>query len=369
MKVDYKDNASLGPGNGILTFSECLPPDQPWSISIQRASDQNFMTGKKAKQWVGETFFMPLQGSVKPDGALELFIGPAIVDSLDQQEQYRVALKGKDGDVQKGRLKVGQISFSLSGSLDNTAQGPEIINQPEPEPPVNQPPLTDTPEPEPQTNTLEREPEPPVDKPESSALNEPLPMGDQPAQPAKKHLWRYIILALLAILCIAWFLLEKFYKGDEAQEPAQEPAKEEPAPKSEPPKEAPPAPEPPKSAEEQVRTFFNGKEYTPAEALALARTLPKNTPAEQDAIYRLYYFAGTHNEPDAMLEYAACVDPSKPNWGSIQKDGAMALGIYQDAQKHNVPGAEQAAAALRKWLEDQAAGGNAQAKVWLDQIQ
>lgn len=398
MRVEYRDNPALGPGNGILIFSEIIVPEGPWSVAIQRASDQCFLTGKQGKAWVGETVYVPLKGKSTPEGALELLVGPRVVDNLDPQEGYRIWLKGGD-DVQQGRLRVNLITATPAGRLGNTASAPDQPDEVEPETP-DYPPAPELQETAQTVSTAEplqgEEPGAPVTEgqpaeqfaqadaaygqagygPDGAA-----PQGDfggyyPPAQPKRKSglLWVWILLLILLLgggAAGGWYYYTNYYaKSDEpaeTEEPketasADEPAKEQPA-AEQPPAAAAPA----QSAEEQTRLFFNGRNLTAEEALALAARLPRTTATDQDAIYRLYYFASEQNDPAGIMAYATCLDPSGPAWGSIQKDGALAYEAYEKAAQKGVANAAEAAQKLKSWLES-AAATDAQAKIWLRQI-
>lgn len=344
MKVEYQDNKELPPGNGILIFSDDLFPDGPWSISIQRSSDQKFLTGKSAGQWVGETTQIPASAASLDGKQLKMELAPAVVDSLDQKDQYKVILKGEDNVAHPGRLKIGAIAHSMGASLDNTARIAEKPTAPTPPPP------------------------PPLEKPapaEKAKVETPLEMASaSPASPDKRRRWVLPLLALLALFCLAWWYFDP--RGQQAKSPE----------KSTPP--APVASQRPAAtpqntgalpdAERAVREFFAGSNLTPVNALALARSLPNKTPAERDAIYRLYYYAATSENPDGFLEYGQCLDPSTPAWGTIEKNGVEAWQVYQKARAKDGNAAEAALEKLRKWLEEQATAGNSKAVEWLGSI-
>ena len=112
-------------------------------------------------------------------------------------------------------------------------------------------------------------------------------------------------------------------------------------------------------AKGRVASFFAG-ERNPEAAMKLAGELDADTPEQQDAIFRLYYYAAGEDNAQAAQRYAECVDPSRPAWGSISKDGAEAWYYYGKS-----PDGEQARAALKQWTEKAAAEGNAEAAAWL----
>ena len=109
----------------------------------------------------------------------------------------------------------------------------------------------------------------------------------------------------------------------------------------------------------RVASFFVGAR-NPEAAMKLAGDLDADTPEQQDAIFRLYYYAAGEDNAQAAQRYAECVDPSRPAWGSISKDGAEAWYYYGKS-----PDGEKARASLKAWTEKAAAEGNAEAAAWL----
>lgn len=342
MRIEYKDGAEAG--HGFIVFSEAMIPEGPWEISIQRSSDQKFLSGKKANQWSGEHIFFPLAGHGAQDGSLELEVGPKVVDSLDQQEQYRVNLKGGLGNHIPGRLKIGQITYTAGKSLDNTAS---LEEREQPEAPQQAP------------ERLEMQPlpnrEPPVEEPAQDEEQQPA------SEKKKSRLWPVLIILLLICAAIAgYFLFKK--SGDETPV-----AQKQESPKKEEPKQ-----EAPKSATQsipaQVNEFFAAPNPESAGAMALASKLKANTSEDQDAVYRLYNFAGEKGDQTALLPYGEYFDPSTPQKGSIRKDASIAWEIYSRAKNSNVEGAQAAQDKLLNWLREQAEKGNSKAKTWLGQI-
>ena len=343
MKAEYRDDPGRGPGNGILVFSETLVPDGPWNVAIQRSTDHNYATGLDGNRWVGEIIFFPLQGEVGADGSLNLFAGPELVDSLDPMEIYKITLKGEDGGEHKTGLTINTITHSQRDSLGNTARPEAAPEEPKPAAPPPQPPRT--PEPEPVA--------PPRPEPVREPLSEPLPAPEPaPQATSAKKYWKYAIAALLALLCVGWYFWDKSRPKEENQ-PAVAQGEQQPAPQAPPAKQL--------SAAEQVARFFAGNDKTPEAAIKLFENLPKNDDADKDAAYRLLYFAAENGDGQALLEYAKCLDPSRPQWGTIEKDATLALNAYSQAAKAGVPGAEDEQAALQAWLENRGKGGNLKA--------
>lgn len=333
MAITYKDDPARGAGYGILIFTGVLPPEGPWSLALQRSRDHNFATGRDAESWVGETFFVPLEGEIRDDGSLELFLGPGIVDGLDPQEGYRVILKGADGEPVKGRLAVDAVTYSANAALGR---------QQPPKPPEKQ----------------QASPggEPAAAEPKADAAPEQIAMPESP-QKAKKNpnVWRYIILGGLILLCVLWFALDPRKKEDAPQQGTTAQSQ---------PREAPAT----LSAQQRVSDFFKSPDKTAQKAMALAEELPVATDADKDAVYRLFYFAAEAGNGQASLRYGECLDPSRAPWGSIEKDALMAWREYGKAIEANVPTAAEARDNLRKWLEERSASGDGQATRWLEDI-
>lgn len=117
------------------------------------------------------------------------------------------------------------------------------------------------------------------------------------------------------------------------------------------------------NAKGRVAAFFAGTR-TPDGAMSLAKDLDADTPEQQDAIFRLYYYAAGQDNSEGALRYAECVDPSKPAWGTVRKDGAEAWASYGKS-----PDGEQPRAALKEWTRKAAEGGDAKAAEWLGHME
>lgn len=351
MKAEYKNDTNKGPGYGLIIFTESLFPSEPWMVALQRSSDGKFLVEGGNGQWVGESAFFPLQGTVNEDGSsLELFLDPPVIDSLDQQEQYRISLKGSDGEPQRARLKMNPIAFSRADRLDNTAQMRRKEKK-------LAPPETDK-EIRTEANTKKTGEVPPQSAPAQdvgTAAPENLEMARPPepaAKGSKMQLW--ILLALLVAGTLLGFFLLKSNPEKNADLPEQS------APKQDQKKA--------ESAEDQVRKFFSQNSPTAQGALALAKSLPKTNLADQDAVYRLYYYAVGNNDPNAFLPYGDCLNPALPKWGSISKNAPDAMEAYEKAKQSNPEAAQKAIDDMLAWLEKQAAEGNAEAQEWLGKI-
>lgn len=328
MKATYREAST--PGHGHIVFSQDIFPDKPWSLGIRRSLDHFYLAG--GGKWVAEEYYSPVDGQVMPDGSLEIAAGPNIVDSLDPREVYQLILKG-DGESQKARLNITSINYTPGGSGDYTAQNAAPLSAP---PPPPSPPSPSPPSPPP----APERPAPP--QPEAGSELEMTP--PPPTRPERSGKWWKIALLLVLIgLCFAWYFLDPRKEGGAGPAPAL-------------------------SAEEQVRQFFKKEKNSPAEAMELAAKLPKTERADQDAVYRLWYFAATNGEPTALISYGETLDPSRPSFGSIEKNAPEAWRMYEKAIESNPALAHQEMEKMRQWLTTEAAKGNRQAREWLLEI-
>ena len=139
-----------------------------------------------------------------------------------------------------------------------------------------------------------------------------------------------------------------------APAPAPQPA--EPA-QTEAPAVSAPAPavqpaEPEKSARDRVREFFRTKQRSPEGAMALAREIKPESKEDQDAVFRLWYYAVQQSHSPAYLPYAKALDPTQVPWGTIRKDPLEAWTFYRKA------GAMSELSVLKAWATQESARGN-----------
>ena len=112
-----------------------------------------------------------------------------------------------------------------------------------------------------------------------------------------------------------------------------------------------------------VTAFFAGErkgERTAEGAMRLAAELVADTPEQQDAVFRLYYYAAEEHHAPGALKCAECFDPSLPSFGNIKKDAAEAwyyYGMHADGAA--------AREKMKNWVQDAANRGDANAKEWL----
>lgn len=325
-------------------------------MAVLRASDQASLApgGSGDTLWVGETRFTPVKTETTLEGGLTVFLGPEVVNALDPLEQYLVTLKPEQGALLKARLQVQNITYSPTDVLGNTGV------RPDPATPV--------------AAASETQIQPVAPTPKEDATKAPLTLA--PEQPAPEQNTRRVspilMVALVAALLVGALGTWKFFAAKAEEEAAALSGQSNaPVPGAKGGASSTSLPATQKTAEEQVRAFFNRPDITAAAALALAAELPKTTPAEQDAVYRLYYFAAEHEASGAFMPYANCLDPSKPQWGSIDKDAVAAYAAYAKAAAGNAKVAKAALEAqthLHTWLDREAAAGNARARTWLQEL-
>lgn len=364
MKISYSNDSGKGPGYGMLRCTDASVPETEGSFALQRGTDRAFLNSRQ--EWIPQQTFLRAESIAREGDALLLSLGPGVVNALNPQETYRVLLQGKGGQVY-GVLRVNNVIRGTTPAGEHMPAPPEETELPP----------TPAPDAAQQTHdaaaaSVPEQPDPPVtpDEPiflemtpeQQAAQNTAAPNA---GSPSRSRLIPILLLMLVlgAGAGIWWYILHPARQTEPSAPPAQ-PVAEESARS---PKAPEPAPEPsaPPSAEKQVAMFFGDPARTPAAAAELSRTLPRVTKSDQDRIYRLYYFAGEQGERSILMDYAACLDPSRPAWGSIDKDPVSAWNIYEKAQAAGIPEAETARQQMKAWLQTQAASGNAQASYWL----
>lgn len=332
--------------------------------------------------------------------SVEFELQPAYVDSMEDGP-YEVCLLNSGGEV-KARAQVSAYGIAWSGLKGTCA----LKNYLEPENPAPaKPEAAEKSVPEAFTGGDEKEPAPlPEENAENSADPwEPAPpLAPQEAEPAPARKRMPIIAAavLIALLLVggAFFLMrgsnpepaatqeqaateqnaeaEKQAAEEAARAEAEKKAAEqaaraeaekkaaEEAARAEVEKQAAEAAEQAArgDARGRVAKFFAG-ERTPEAAMKLAAELDSSTAEQQDALFRLYYYAAEAGNAEAAQRYAECVDPSLPAWGTLQKDGAEAWYYYGKS-----PEGESARARLKEWTEQAAAKGDAAAAAWLKEM-
>ena len=379
MKIRYENDEQRGPGHGLLRCTGETFPEGRYSLILERASEPRFLGNQG---WTDQRSPLEVEAVQAADESLTLLVGPRIVDLLDSLATYRATVQAENGEQFTAGLGFRNIDirYSPAGQTGNvpgqTGNVPDQTSESEPESSrESEISLTESAS-EPETILEPNDiPEPP-----------PVPPPPPPPPPPKKGK-ALLIGAILALLILAigggaaWYFLKmkqpdkppisdppqqgQTQEKPEQPSPPDQPRQPEtpPAPPEQPrqpeiPPEQPPAPPTAQGTVERVNAFFaDAAGRTPAGAAQLSREVTTDTPQDQDAAYRLLYFAAEQGEASAYMDYAACLDPAKPQWGSITKDARAAWTIYEKA-KATQPEAAQAQQNMRAWLEQQAASGN-----------
>jgi hypothetical protein len=113
----------------------------------------------------------------------------------------------------------------------------------------------------------------------------------------------------------------------------------------------------------RVSSFLRSDERDSVKAMELADDLDPKTPEEQDLVFKLYYLAAMRGHERGSFKYAECLDPTKPDWGSIKKDPVEAWEYYGMSDEGE-PNRQN----LKEWVKKQADNGDFQAKQWLQKL-
>lgn len=392
MKARYINDIGKGPGHGFILVSDVpdLPDMEGATFVIKRASDRKNL-GRSGWQ-PAERDLAPENVSLGDDDGYALAVGPGVVNHLDPQETYRITLKASNGKSLTSTLSVQEVAYSgIDGGhgIAAAAMQPEPAPEPQPEPePAPEP------EPEPEPEPVQEAPPQPELMPEKLPVPEP--------SPAPKRSRLPLILFLLLLLVGAGSFLAAHFMGDSDSAPlagqnattqgnatvvaAANATAVEATPQTnataqsnatamagEPqanataqsnatatagadPKPQTPAPER-KAPLIRARTQLEGA-AVPQNSLELAQELLKEQDGA-DAAFLLAEDAAQKNNVEAMLLTGSFYDPSNSSpSGSIVKDPEQALYWYTKAKAAGSPQAAERLAALKKWVEAEAAKGN-----------
>lgn len=395
MKVSYENDATKGPGNGIFRCTDASFPDGTYVFSLARASDHLFLG---AGDWGTQRAALKPVSQTIENGSLCMSVGTNIVNTLDVQENYRFFLTFPDGSSSSAGLQVRDVAYRTGAQTSalNQPQESTVIPTAAPEPapapapeqaPVPQPDLTMPPRQETRKSPLpiillvalllllaaggaylffrkQESPQAEPPKQEQQATPQESPAGQPPAAPEQKPAEApQKPQDVPAPAAAAPAAPQNPAPSAEPDRPQQEKPASPAAPAAQPAQQPAAAPSP----SEQVAQFFSKPEHTPAQAASLSRSLPRTGKEDQNAIYRLYYYAGENGETSVLVEYAACLDPSLPQWGDLDKDAPAAWALYEKARATR-PEAAAAQKNLKTWLEKEANSGNTQAREWLSAI-
>ena len=334
MKAAFENNTERGRGYARLRLSEVAHPSSGgWRFSLCRGSDMTYL-GRSGWQ-NSEDFTEPETYSADGDDLI-LHIGPDVVNRLDPNENYRITLQGDGQPPQAATFAITTLNRSLMDTRGHISA--ETAKQPV----APAPPPSPAPELEP--------------APDDAATPLPPPVPEAP----KKNRLPVIFAVLLVLALLAggayWFINNK--NGGTGGPSTTENGTTPVTPID------PPLPSP--STHQQVTDYLNNTP-TPQGAVELADKLTKTSAKDQDAVFRLWYYAVGKGDAAACLHLGRVVDPSLPPWGSILKNGAEAWSLYEKARQQQ-PDAANAMHALKQWLEKEAQQGNRDAEGWIRKI-
>ena len=337
MIASFANDRQAGPGNGLLMLGQSGHGPGPCDLAIQRSSDHAFLA--PGGEWKSQKNFLALK-AVQAASGLAIPLGPDLTDQLATSENYRIILRDASGGEIPASLRIDEIIYSPAPKADNTpmARCPEETPPPPPTPES----AADSPEMEPAL----------LQATDTEILPSPHPAAIRKGRGAA--LWLTAGGVALGCALLGFFIYSSMQPAESASG-APQPARTSPAANTL------------RGPEERVRIFFEqGSPGGADAAMALAEALPRSNASEQDAIYRLYYYAAGQGNSKALAAYARCLDPSLPAWGSIQKDAPLAWQSYAAALSGGGDGA--AMRHMRAWLEKSAAEGNTQAARWLAEL-
>ncbi len=185
---------------------------------------------------------------------------------------------------------------------------------------------------------------------------------------SRERLWILVIGGIigLVVLVVAGYLVWKSFQVEkpgpketqksELPRMANLPPKKEAIPPPPPPSYTPEAP----LLEQARKALRDG--ISPAEALALAGSLP-DSPERADAAFLLLEYAADSGNAEAALAVARYYDPTaKEPSGTIRKNPETAYNWYREALAGGQEKAKNNLAQLRSWVAAQADGGDHEAR-------
>lgn len=185
---------------------------------------------------------------------------------------------------------------------------------------------------------------------------------------SRERLWIVVIAGIvgLVVIVVAGYLVWQSFQVDEVKpKTARKP--ELPRMANLPPKTEVISPPPPPSYTPDAPVLEQARQalregVTPAEAMALANSLPES-PERADAAFLLLEYAADSGNAEAALAVARYYDPTdKAPSGTIRKNPATAYYWYTEALAEGQENAKIHLAQLRSWVESQANQGSYEAR-------
>lgn len=119
--------AEYRPGrkSGTIILGDLAAASSPWSIAIQRESDQKFYTGTDYRHWLPEENFALMKTRALPDGGIAITLAPDLVASLNPRDSYVVWLRAGDGAREQAPLvRAGEKSGAQPADQPLAAANP-----------------------------------------------------------------------------------------------------------------------------------------------------------------------------------------------------------------------------------------------------
>lgn len=325
-----------GADHACILLEGCSALNSP-AFTLRRAGDMKFLG---SGGWQESECSLQPDACESADNGVRLHIGPAVVSQLDKLTNYRLTVDGTPVMLDVSGLAYSRQEGYGGAMPDRPSVQPVSAPAPEPEP---EPQPAPTPEPAP----------------------EPEPGPEQLAMQVAPEGGKRRVLPLVLLLCLllaaggaaAWY----FLKGGDAAPVPPVPATADGAPADT------KADAPAQSALGMARQHLRGA-ADPAGSLSLAKPLrtPDATPEEADAAFLLLEDAAQKNQAEAMWLVGQYYDPTcaLPR-GSIPTDMALARQWYEKAKAAGIARAGEALNSLRAHVEAEAAKGNTEAKMLL----
>lgn len=100
MKAEYRP----GRKSATIILSDVAAAQRPWSVAIQRESDQKYYTSTDYRHWLPEENFALMEAREMPDGNISVAIAPDLAVSLNPRDKYIVWLRAGDGTKEQALL-------------------------------------------------------------------------------------------------------------------------------------------------------------------------------------------------------------------------------------------------------------------------
>ena len=360
MKITYANDTEKGPGHGVLRVSQTslALPLADCRFTVRRSSDAQCLI---PDGWQDAEKPLAPAAVTQEEETLLLFVGPDVVDQLDELETYRLTLLA-DESKDAGILELGDVLYSPRRGGKPLQ---EVVDPPPPPPPPLPPPVEE-PSPPPMVEM------PPVADP-PVAPPPPPPFVEEPVRPPRPR-WPWLLAGLVLLLGLAagvWYFFQLQRQTVSSVVPST-PVEIPPAtPVEAKPDVEPPVPVKPDAAQDKpapefsdmdkAREFLRGK--GPADtALELSRAMSQ-TPSGREAAFLLLGYAAETGLGEAMMDLARFYDPTDTApTGSIRKDAEQAWFWNAKAKAAGQAGAQERLDALRAWLRQEADKGDAAAR-------